>query len=36
MEQKIITYLIVAAALIYLGFKFFYKKKNKKDCDHCK
>ena len=35
MAQEIIIYLLVAAAIVYLGFKFLYKKKNKKDCDKC-
>ena len=39
MTQQIITYILLGAALIYLGFKFFAPKKKKKsggkDCDTC-
>ena len=34
MMQQILVYILLAAALAYLGFKFLRKKK-KKDCDHC-
>lgn len=39
MLQQIIIYVLLAAALFYLGFKFLVPKKRKgsgnKDCDNC-
>jgi len=39
MIQQIIIYVLLTAALVYLGFKFFVAKKKKgdagKDCDNC-
>lgn len=35
MGQEIIVYILLATAIVYLGLKFFFKKKKTKDCDNC-